>query len=142
MAPGTGTVTVTVVDGDRVVEVVGDARSDTVLLEPPMLEPAVGWTLQPEGLCRGSVCVQVHEPDALHVDGAISLRAVADSLRRPFAMSSEPAIAVLGESTEALDPSLLDHAAPPFRLPSVDGTEIALDDYAGRKRMLLAWSSW
>lgn len=138
MAPGT----VTVVDGDRVVEVLGDARTDTVLLDPAMLEPAVGWVLEPEGLCRGNVCMQVQDPDALHVDGRISLRAVADSLRRPYAMAREPAIAVLGESTEALDPSLLDHVAPPFTLPDVDGRDVSLEDFAGRKRMLLAWSSW
>jgi len=133
---------VTVVDGDRVVEVLGDARADTVLLDPAMLEPAVGWTLRPEGLCRGNVCVQVQEPDALHVDEAISLRAVADSLRRPFAMSADPAVAVLGESADALDPSLLDRRAPAFTLPDLDGNDVSLDDFAGRKRMLLAWSSW
>ncbi len=134
--------TVTVVDGDRVVEVLGDARPDTVLLDPAMLEPAVGWVLRAEGLCRGSICVPVHEPDALHVDGAISLRAVADSLRRPFAMSEDPAVAVVGESADALDPGLLDHRAPSFTLPDIDGNDVSLDDFAGRKRMLLAWSSW
>jgi len=138
VAPGT----VTVVDGDRIVEVLGDARPDSVLLDPAMLEPAVGWTLRPEGLCRGNVCVQVQDPDALHVDGAISLRAVADSLRRPYAMSADPAVAVLGESSEALDPSLLDHRAPAFTLPDVNGNDVSLEDFAGRKRMLLAWSSW
>ena len=107
-----------------------------------MVEPAVGWDLRPEGLCRGNVCVQVHDPDAMYVDGSVSLRTVADSLRRPFAMSSEPAVAVLGEASDALDPQLLDHRAPPFTLPDLDGNSVALDDYAGRKRMLLAWSSW
>lgn len=138
VAPGT----VTVVDGDRVVDVLGEARADTVLVDPAMLEPAVGWTLRPEGLCRGNVCVQVPRPDDLHVDDAISLRGVADALRRPFAMSADPAVAVLGESTEALDPALMDHRAPAFTLPDLDGNPVSLDDYAGRKRMLLAWSSW
>ncbi len=134
--------TVTVVDGDRVVEVLGDARPDTVLLDPAMLELAVGWKLQPEGLCRGNVCVQVQDPDALHVEGGISLRAVADSLRRPYAMSADPALAVLGESVEGLDPGLLERRAPNFVLPDLAGHDVSLDDYAGRKRMLLAWSSW
>ena len=134
--------TVTVVDGDRVVEVLGDARADTVVLDPAMLEPAVGWQLRPEGLCRGNICVQVPDPDALHVDGGISLRAVADSRRRPDAMSADPALAVLGESSDALDPSLLDHRAPAFTLPDIDGNDVSLDHYAGRKVMLLAWSSW
>lgn len=138
VAPGT----VTVVDGDRVVDVLGDVETDTVLLDPAMLEPAIGWTLRPEGLCRGNVCVQIRHPDELHVDGAVSLRGVAEALRRPFAMSNDPAVAVLGESTEALDPALVDHRAPAFTLPDLDGHEISLDDYAGRKRMLLAWSSW
>ncbi len=138
MAPGT----VTVVDGDRVVEVLGDTRPDTVVLDPAMLEPAVGWTLQPEGLCRGNICVQLEDADALHVDGGISLRAVADTLRRPYAMSVDPALAVLGESSEAVDPNLLDHRAPAFTLPDIFGNDVSLDDFAGRKRMLLAWSSW
>jgi hypothetical protein len=131
---------VTIVDGDRVREVDGVVGDDTVLLTPGDLEQATGWELRPEGLCRGDACVPVR--DELLVDGSLDLRAVAGALRRPFAFDAVGAVAVLGDAAEERAGELASLRAPDFTLPDIDGTPIRMSDFAGKKRLLVAWATW
>jgi hypothetical protein len=137
-----GTATLTLVDGGNATEVEGTVDpAGGITLRPEVLERATGWELRDEGLCRGDVCVPVHDPAALVVDGGISLAGFARALHRPLASEPAAALAVLGEAADAFagDGRSLD--APPFTLPDLDGAPVALDDYAGRKRLLVFWSS-
>jgi peroxiredoxin len=132
----------TVVDGDRTVELDASLGDGTVLLGTDDLERATGWELRPEGLCRGDACVPVRGRDAL-VDGdRVDLVGVAEALRRPLALEPEAAIAVLGDAADERAAELTDLRAPAFTLPDVDGGEVSLADHGGRKRLLLAWASW
>lgn len=130
-----------VLAGDAV-EVEAAERDGTLLLTPDELTRATGWELRPEGLCRGHVCVPVRDPDALFVDGAIDLRAVAEALHRPLAFEPRPAIAVLGDSAMAVGEQMASLRAPEFTLPDLDDNAVSLADFAGRRKLLLAWSSW
>jgi hypothetical protein len=142
MAPSRGTTTAVVVDGDRATEVAARADGTTLLLSPDELTRATGWALKPEGLCRDDVCFPVSDRAVLEVDGEISLPAVAGVLGRPLAFEADPPVAVLGEAPADLGGALASGRAPNFALPDLSGATIELDDYAGRKRMLFAWSSW
>lgn len=104
------------------------------------LESAIGWELRQEGLCRGDVCVPVRDKSALMVGQDIALNQVAKTLRRSFATESNPSMAVIGNPDRGSKLGL--EIAPTFSLPDIDGNQVSLDDYAGRKRLLLAWSSW
>ena len=131
-----------IIDGDRVTEVDAVAGADTLFLAPDDLRRATGWTLKPEGLCRDDVCFPVHDREALMTDGEISLRVVAGVLGRPLAIEPDPPVAVLGAAPATIGASLASGRAPNFALPDLEGNTIELDDYAGRKRMIFAWSSW
>ncbi len=132
----------TIVDQDRTVTVGATLGADTALVAPEDLERAIGWTLKPEGLCLGDRCVPVHDRAAIERDGRVDLAGVADALRRPLAIDTEAAIAVLGDAADDRVAELTAGHAPAFTLPDVDGAEVSLDDYAGRKRLVLAWASW
>jgi len=134
--------TATIVDDDRttVVDVTRDA--DTFLIDADSLTRATGWALKPEGLCRDDVCVPVRDRDALVRNGRIDLRRFAATLGRPFALEPTAALAVLGEGPDTVGTQLASLTAPPFTLPDLDGNPVALADFAGRKRLLIAWASW
>jgi hypothetical protein len=130
--------TATIIDDEHELHVRVTARGDTLLVDADDL-PATGWTLKPEGLCRGDICVPVQDRDALVSRDGIDLRAFARTLGRPIAIEADAALAVLGEAG-ATGPRSLD--APDFTLPDLDGNPVSLRSFDGRKRLLLAWSSW
>ena len=132
----------TVIDGARSAEVAATERGDTILVEPGDLERAIGWELKPEGLCREERCVLVHERGDLLVDGTIDLRGVARALGRPMAFEPGPPMAVIGDAAAERADAMAALAAPAFTLPDVDGRSVSLADFAGRKKLLLAWASW
>ena len=135
-------VTATIVDGERTEDVAARLADGALLIEASDLERATGWHLEPEGLCRAEACVPVRDRAALEVDGAIALSAFAELLARPLAVETDtPPIAVLGEPLDTHQ-RMRGRDAPRFTLPDVDGRPVALDDYVGRKRMLIAWASW
>jgi hypothetical protein len=134
--------TATIVDDDHEVTVHATRHDDTLLVAVDDLAGATGWTLKPEGLCRDEVCVPVRDRAALVHDDRIDLRGFAAALGRPLALEPAAALAVLGEAPDAVGTQLASLTAPPFTLPDLDGNPVALSDFAGRKRLLVAWASW
>jgi len=133
---------VTIVDGPDVSQVDGDTTSTTVLLAPDALEAATGWDLRPEGLCRGDVCVPRRDGDGLVVDDKIDLAAFAALLQRPLAYDAGGAIAVLADAPEDHAVAFDARVAPAWTLPDLDGHPVSSSDFAGRKKLLVAWASW
>lgn len=134
--------TATIVDDDRATVVDATRDADTLLVDADSLTRATGWALKPEGLCRDDVCVPVRDRDALVRSGRIDLRRFAATLGRPLALEPAAALAVLGEGPDTVGAQLASLTAPPFTLPDLDGNPVALADFAGRKRLLIAWASW
>ncbi len=134
--------TATIVDDDHELTLHATRTDDTLLVDPDDLADATGWTVKPEGLCRAEVCVPIHDRDALIHDNRIDLRGFAAALRRPVALEPTAGLAVLGEAPDAVGAQLAALTAPPFTLPDLDGNPAALADFAGRKRLLIAWASW
>jgi len=134
--------TATIVDHDRVTVVHATRDDNTLLVEADDLARATGWALKAEGLCRDDVCVPVRDHSALANDRGIDVRAFAAALGRPVALEPAASMAVLGEGSDAVGAQLASLTAPPFTLPDLDGNPVSLADFAGRKRLLIAWASW
>ncbi len=121
-----------------------DARGDggRLLASPAAVAEATGWELKPEGLCRGEVCVPVRDRARL-VDGdEIDLAALAVALGRPYAIDIDEDVIVIGEPAASVADRLRSADAPDVTLTDLDGSPVALSEYAGRKRILVTWASW
>lgn len=97
------------------------------------LKAVTGWELKPEGLCRGPVCVPGSWAEL------IGLAAVATALGRSFVFDSEGGVgAFAGDPMSSGVTSSIDE----LELPDIDGNVVRMSDFAGRKRLLIAWASW
>ncbi|HEX4821928.1 MAG TPA: hypothetical protein VFV00_17120 [Acidimicrobiales bacterium] len=135
----TGSVTVIT---DDVASVEGEVVGTMVRIAPNILPAAIGWELKPEGLCRDDVCVPVRNRDRLFAGDDLDLSAVAEALGRRIVIDTDERVAALALPSEERRRALTDHVAPPFTLPDLDGTLHSLEEWRGRKKLLIAFSSW
>ena len=126
-----------------------DGRADDITVANPSrptipeaaLESMLGWELQPEGLCRGTMCVPVDQEALVGEDG-LDLRILADALQRPLVTDEMHAVSALGASHHDRGDALASLEAPDFTLPDLDGNLHSLSDHRGKKVLLVAYASW
>lgn len=132
----------TLIDDGRVTEVPAQFAADRVRIPAADVERALGWELNPEGLCQGSVCVPVrNESDLTNADG-IDLAALARVLGRPLALDAGERVAFMAASARDRGAQLATLQAPEFTLPDLSGRLHSLSDYRGNKVLLIAYASW
>ncbi len=107
-------------------------------------ETATGWSLKPEGLCRGTVCIPAPpaDRDAYVRGGATNIAAFWRRMDAPIGASAAGDIWALGEPAETRAAELASLDAPDFALPDIDGHVHRLSDYRGQKVFLATWASW
>jgi hypothetical protein len=132
----------TVLDETRATPVVATIDGGSVRLPVAALESALGWTVKPEGLCRGAACVPTRtRPDLVTADG-VDLAGVAALLDRPLALDVEAAAAALGAAAHERAARLASLDAPDFTLADLDGRLHSLSEWRGKKVLLVAYASW
>jgi hypothetical protein len=121
-----------------------DASVDGGVVRVPAhaLERALGWELQPEGFCAGSVCYPLPEGSGIVSDAGVDLAAFAALIARPAAVDAAEGAAFLGTPAQERALALGSLNAPAFTLPDLDGRAHSLADWRGRKVLLAAWASW
>ncbi len=122
----------TLIDADRAIEVEAQVAGDAVRVAPEALREALGWRLEPQGLCRGEVCVPLRDRGSLLVDGGIVLAAFAAALGRPLALEVAERAAALAASAADRREKLTALEAPDCALPDLDGRLHRLSDHRGR----------
>jgi peroxiredoxin len=127
-------------------EVEGTLQDGRIWIAPDVLPEVLGWTVRPEGLCRGDVCVPVDAAagDPVVVDGQLNLVLVATRLGRRCVVESGDAdhpVVAIALSPESRQEAL-DLHAPTFMLPDLAGTQHGLSEWRGRKKLLVTFASW
>jgi len=118
------------------------ATGDTLLVAPGRLPDALGWELKPQGLCRADACFPVRERDVLFVGDKVDLGAVAVALGRPAVIDPAARIAAFALDGEGRRSALESLQAPAFELDDLDGRRHNLEEWRGKKKLLVAFSSW
>jgi hypothetical protein len=135
-------VSFTIIDGAAPVTVpaiVGDGR---VRLSAESVDEALGWQLEPEGLCRAGTCVPVRAGAPLVTGEGIDLSELAAALGRPLALDLAERAACLGASAGDRAQALDSLQAPDWELPDLHGRMHRLSEHRGKKVFLVAYASW
>jgi hypothetical protein len=103
-------------------------------------ERATGWTLKPEGMCQGELCVPL--PAELVRDSRIDLAAFWRHLGRPVVHDQAGEVWALGAGADERNAALAGLQAPDFTLPDLAGTPHTLSALRGKKVFLTTWASW
>jgi peroxiredoxin len=105
---------------------------DRLDVPPAELERRTGWSIEPEGACRGSECVPL--------DGPFDLRQLADRLGMALIYDATHDLWALGP--ESGGHALASAELPDVALPDRHGRDFALRSLRGRKVVMVTWASW
>jgi hypothetical protein len=100
-------------------------------------EAATGWTLKPEGACRGTVCIPLSQPAGEVVDVA----SLARDMAMPLVAAEEHGLWALGPATIG-SRALASAEVPTLELPDLDGKPFSLASLRGQKVLLYAWAPY
>ena len=121
-----------------------EAVGDDLWLPIEDLTRATGWTMKPEGLCHGEVCVPVPKDrnDQFVREGAVNVAEFWRHTGSPVLHDAAGDTWMLGNSAGERARALETLEAPDFTLPDLDGKPHSLSDYRGKRVFLTTWSSW
>jgi hypothetical protein len=132
----------TILDEQRPQEVWAEVAEGRVRLPPESLEASLGFRLEPQGFCRGSLCVPARGRPDLVTGQGVDLAGFAELLGRPLALDLQERIAALAASAEERSERLARLEAPDFELPDLAGQRHRLSEHRGKKVLLIAYASW
>lgn len=122
----------------------GHVDDDNLWVSADELTAATGWSLKPEGFCKGEVCVSAtsHKTAPLVQDNRINVSAFWRHLGHPVVHDKASTVWVLGASAGDRASALQSTEAPDFSLPDLAGQKTTLSKFCGKKVLLATWASW
>ena len=101
-------------------------------------ESQTGWSLKPEGACKGDRCVPLPSIDLSA--RTVDIRLISDRLGMPIVHDEAYGLFALGP--ESGGPLLASAECPDIVLPDLDGKDFAISSLRGRKVVIVSWASW
>jgi hypothetical protein len=110
---------------------------ESLTIDRAAFEAGTGWTLKPEGACKGDVCIPLSRAPGPTVDVA----QLAQEMGLPLA--AEPSRGLYALGPESIGARALTTAeAPELRLEDLSGREFRLSSLRGQKVLLYAWAPY
>jgi hypothetical protein len=100
------------------------------------LESRTGWRMEPEGACKGEMCVPLPRRD----DGMLDAQVLSERLGMALVHDAEHGLWALGP--ESAGHALTSAQLPDITLPDRNGKPFSLTSLHGTKILLVAWASW
>lgn len=132
----------TVITEHGVFEVDAATDDGALAVRADDLQQISGWSLRPEGLCRGDVCIPVRDRAAIEVGSGVDLIGVLRLVGAPVVVAERESVVAVGVPATRRAEALVARRAPDFELPDLDGVPRRLSQYAGRRRLLVAFATW
>lgn len=117
------------------------AAAEALWLSSDDIEQATGWSMKPEGFCKGDICVPVSDESLIDGD-RINLSGLWSHMGKPVAASERGDVWSLGEAAASRNDAMRSLEAPDFTLPDLDGNPHSLTDFRRKKVLLITWASW
>lgn len=117
---------------------------DRLLIKPEDLQRVNGFELKPEGACYQSMCIPMNSRIVVERDGQrwFDLTAFADLLEQPYVADAQAQVWSFAEIPAKRESMMVDAMAPDFEVPDRQGNVIRMADFAGKKALIVTWSSW
>ncbi len=140
-----------IIYGERVtrgvdVQAIDKIKGGALWLDTAEIERVSGWTLKPEGFCKGEACIPIpiaRQAEFVSPDNKVgNLVALAATLGQPVVLDQEHGTWCFGEAAAERRRVLTSLVAPDFALPDLDGRMHSLSEHRGKKVLLVSWASW
>jgi hypothetical protein len=110
---------------------------DDVKVSREAFEAGTGWKLEPQGACKGEVCIPLTSAPGDPLD----VPELARQMGLPLV--GEESLGVWALGPESIGGRALTTAeAPELRLPDLDGNEFRLSSLRGQKVLIYAWAPY
>jgi hypothetical protein len=113
-------------------------EADALWVRASDLPRVNGFTLKPQGACRGDMCIPVAKQ--LRSGPWFNLSGFAQRLHQ--ASVHEAGVWSFGEIPAVRGDFYTTRAAPDFSVPDRKGRAVHLSDFRGRKVLVITWASW
>jgi len=133
---------VTVLSETGTTDVEAKTVGSAVFVSPADLEPALGWSLAEQGLCRDDICVPIPDRESLTDGDGVDLVALAHLVGSTTMLDSDHAVLAVSVPVQRRRDGLLGRRAPDFTLPDLDGQPHSLSDFDGKRRLLVTFATW
>jgi len=106
-------------------------------------EARTGWSVQPQGLCQGDVCLPLPNEAVDSTTATLDVEVVAARAGMPLVHDETRNVWALGPAAGPDRRALTTAQAPELELPDIrTGEQFKLSSLKGQKVLLLAWASW